>query len=122
MNLNFSTEDIKEIVKKYFEEQEEMEVTVDVLKSVIPGANYYDGSTITGVIKIYGSIQALGKKREFSKRLEAEEVQEIFKMLLEKEGYELKGLTYQYNSSTDQITGAVVTCSKELVKTNKSKR
>ncbi len=122
MNLNFSTEDIKEIVKKYFEEQEEMEVTVDVLKSVIPGTNYYDGSTITGVIKIYGSIQALGKKREFSKRLEAEEVQEIFKMLLEKEGYDLKGFTYQYNSSTDQITGAVVTCSKELVKTNKSKR
>ena len=95
MQFEFSVEDFKDVIRKYYEEMEGIDVTVDVLSDKAYGksANYYDSGTLVGKAKIHGHIEAMGKEIAFSKTLKDEEVKEIFGEILSKAGFTLESIT-----------------------------
>ena len=124
MRLVLSEEEVAELVKKYFSEEENMEVNVNIRKdwnfvSPLGGGERYAEVTI----EVEGEIELAGGKRKFSKNLTLSELENLFIHFMDKEGFKFKGLHWDVSvndsKNTIQCNGLKINAEKQLINSKK---
>lgn len=93
MEIIYSKNDLKDLIKKYYLEMEGRDVKVSITsKSELVG--FYGTNTCVTTIKVKESVTILGKTTTTEKVISKDELFNMFNIMLENEGYILSDLEY----------------------------
>lgn len=125
MELNFSKEELQELIKKYYLESEGRNIDVSFEVNLDDG-NYFRDLACVTTIKISEEVLILGKSKVVTQLITKRDISDIIGNLLENEGYHLDRLDYldginreyrgygmnEYQEKTPYFNGVKLTVSK----------
>lgn len=93
MEIKYSKNDLKDLIKKYYLEMEGQDVEVSITsKNELVG--FYGTNTCVTTIKVKESVTILGKTTITEVVISKDDLYNMFSVMLESEGYSLSDLEY----------------------------
>lgn len=102
MEITYSKEDLKNIIKSYYLQKEQKNVDVSILTRKELLGFYGTLSSIT-TITIIQNVTLLGRDTKVSEVVSKDKIINIFSELLESEGYTLESLKYDEGIETQTV-------------------
>lgn len=99
MEIKYSQEDLKSLIKSYYLEKEgrEVEVIIEVKKELV---GFYSSMTGVTTVSLCEEITMLGKKVIGREEIKKDKISSILSELLESAGYTLDGITFDEGVNT----------------------
>lgn len=102
MEINYTKEDLKNIIKAYYQQQSQKNIDVNIItrKELI---GFYETLSNITTITISYDTTLLGRNTKVSETINKEQIINIFKELLETEGYRLEDLEFDEGIATKTV-------------------
>ena len=102
MEIKFTENDLKELLKEYFFRKDNIESDISINKKV--GYDRYDQEECYIEVELKRKITILGREKIVSTKIYEEEIKNIFTEILIEEGYEVANLYFE-TGLKEEITG-----------------